>query len=234
MVVSVKNLTKNYKDVTAVDHLSFDLSKGEIFGLLGHNGAGKSTTMECILGTKLMDQGTVEVLGMDPRKQRKKLFERVGVQFQQSNYQDKIKVGELCELSASFYKKPGDWKELLKTFGLEQLEKHMVMELSGGERQKLSVLQALIPNPELVFLDELTTGLDSQARRDVWKHLSDMKDKGLTILLTSHFMDEVEALCDRVCILRKGKVAAMGTVKELLEKSPCSNFEEAYLWYSNE
>lgn len=232
--VTVKDLTKSYKGMIAVDHLSFEISKGEIFGLLGHNGAGKSTTIECILGTKAMDQGEVEVLGMNPRAQRKKLFEKVGVQFQQSNYQDKIRVGELCELTASLYKNTCDWKELLKVFDLEHFLKRPVTELSGGERQKLSVLQALIPNPDLVFLDELTTGLDSQARRDVWKHLSDLKNKGLTILLTSHYMDEVEALCDRVCILRKGRMVVMGTIKELLEQSPCNSFEESYLWYSNE
>lgn len=232
--ISVKGLKKCYKDVTAVDNLTFEINKGEIFGLLGHNGAGKSTTIECILGTKTMDEGVVEVLGMDPRKQRKELFERVGVQFQQSNYPDKIKVGEMCVLSSSLYRNPHDWKQLLKIFGLAEKEKKLVSDLSGGERQKLSVLLALIPDPELVFLDELTTGLDSKARRDVWKHLSELKSKGLTILLTSHYMDEVEALCDRVCILKKGTIVAMDTVKKLMDGSPYDKFEDVYLMYSGE
>jgi ABC-2 type transport system ATP-binding protein len=232
--VSVSGLMKSYKEVKAVDNVSFDIKSGEIFGLVGHNGAGKSTTIECILGTKDMDGGTVEVLGMNPRKQRRQLYERVGVQFQQSNYQDKIRVDEVCELTTALYSRPSDWKELLKTFGLEELKKHTVSELSGGERQKLSVLQALIPNPELVFLDELTTGLDTGARREVWKQLAQLKKKGLTILLTSHYMDEVEALCDRVCILKRGRIAVMGTVKEVTGQSPYSSFEEAYLWYSGE
>lgn len=175
----VKKLKKNYTSVTAVENLTFEIDRGEIFGLLGHNGAGKTTSIECILGTKLMDNGIVEVLGMNPRKDRKKLFEKVGVQFQQTNYQDKLRVGEVCELTASLYQNPSNWKELLKTFGLTGMEHKMVAELSGGERQKLSVLQALIPNPELVFLDELTTGLDSKARREVWKLLEDLNLKGL-------------------------------------------------------
>ncbi len=232
--LTVNGLKKSYKNLTAVDDLSFEVNRGEIFGLLGHNGAGKSTTIECILGTKKHNAGTVQVLGMDPSSNRKELFEKVGVQFQQTNYQDKIKVGEMCRLTASLYRNPDDWKELLKTFGLGPMINKMVSELSGGERQKLSVLLALIPKPELVFLDELTTGLDSKARRDVWKHLAKLKSKGLTILLTSHYMDEVEALCDRVCILKKGKTVAMGTVKELLANSPYDKFEEAYLWYSGE
>lgn len=233
-VIIVKGLKKKYKDVIAVDDLSFEVNKGEIFGLLGHNGAGKSTTIEGILGTRSMDEGHVEILGNDPRKHRKLLFEKVGVQFQQTNYPDKIRVEEMCILTASLYRDPSDWKELLTTFGLDQKSKKQVSELSGGERQKLSVLLALIPNPELVFLDELTTGLDSKARRDVWKHLVKLKEEGLTILLTSHYMDEVEILCDRVCILKKGKLAVLDTVKGLIEKSPYNNLEESYLWYSGE
>lgn len=233
-VVIVKGLKKSYRSVTAVEDLSFEINKGEIFGLLGHNGAGKSTTIEAILGIRSMDEGYVEVLGVDPRKHRKQLFEKVGVQFQQTNYPDKIRVDEMCELTAALYRNSANWKELLRTFGLEKLTKKPVAELSGGERQKLSVLLALIPNPELVFLDELTTGLDSKARRDVWKHLVQLKQKGLTILLTSHYMDEVEALCDRICILKQGKAVALDTVQGVIEKSPYQNLEESYLWYSGE
>ncbi|MBH1942316.1 ABC transporter ATP-binding protein [Mobilitalea sibirica] len=233
-VVKVEGLRKRYGDKTAVEDLNIEIAKGEIFGLLGHNGAGKTTTIECILGTKSMNAGTVEILGLDPRKQRKQLFERVGVQFQQSNYQDKIKVKEVCEITHSLYKKAVDFRELLVTFGMAELENSMVSELSGGERQKLSVIQALIPDPELVFLDELTTGLDSKARREVWKYLSKLKEKGLTILLTSHYMDEVKALCDRVCILKNGKVIAMDTIEALTKQSPYEDFEEVYLWLTGE
>ncbi len=233
-VLTVEGLTKSYERVLAVDNLNFEVSKGEIFGLLGHNGAGKSTSIECILGVKKADSGQITVLELDPVANRKQLFEKVGVQFQQMNYQEKIMVGELCDLTHSFYKTPADWQELLKTFGLSGKEKQMVSELSGGERQRLSVLLALIPNPELVFLDELTTGLDTKARCDVWKYLSMLKEKGLTIILTSHYIDEVKNLCDRICILKRGCTVALDTVAEVIRKSPFDNLEDAYLWYSGE
>jgi ABC-2 type transport system ATP-binding protein len=232
--IIVDGLSKAYGNVTAVDDLNLEISRGETFGLLGHNGAGKSTSIECILGVKKPDKGIVEVLGMNPVTRRKELFERVGVQFQQTNYQDKITVSEICEVTHSFYRNPADWKDLLKTFGLTDMQKRLVSELSGGERQKLSVLLALIPNPELFFFDELTTGLDTKARREVWRYLEKLKLKGLTILLTSHYMDEVEALCDRICILRKGRIVEVGTVPALIHQSPYDNLEEAYLWYSGE
>jgi len=229
--ISVKGLKKCFGDVTAVDTIEFDVKKGEIFGLLGHNGAGKSTTIECILGVKRPDAGTVEVMGMNPEKDRKRIFQKTGVQFQQTGYQNKINVGEICEITASLYRNPSDWRNYLKEFGLADKKKRLVSELSGGERQKLSVILALIPNPELVFLDELTTGLDSVARREVWKHLQDLKRKGLTMLITSHYMDEVQNLCDRICILKKGRIIAMGSVAETVKKSPYDNLEEAFLWY---
>ena len=230
----VKNLSKSYGDVLALDSISFELKKGEVFGLLGHNGAGKSTSIECILGVKNYDSGTISLLGENPSKRKAELFERIGVQFQQTGYQEKILVQEICEITSSLYQNPLNWRELLKEFGLIGMEKRVVVELSGGERQKLSVLLALIPNPEFVILDELTTGLDSQARRDVWKILSKLKRNGLTILLTSHYMDEVQALCDRICILKHGKIIILDTVQKIIDSSPYSTLEEAYLWYSNE
>lgn len=229
--ISVKGLKKCFGDVTAVDGIDFDVKKGEIFGLLGHNGAGKSTTIECILGVKQPEAGTVEVMGMNPQKERKRIFQKTGVQFQQTTYQNKITVGEICEVTASLYMNPSDWRNYLKEFGLADKKKQQVSELSGGERQKLSVILALIPNPELVFLDELTTGLDSVARREVWKHLLDLKKKGLTMLITSHYMDEVQNLCDRICILKKGKIIALGSVANVVNKSPYDSLEEAFLWY---
>ena len=171
---------------------------------------------------------------MDPKSDRKQLFERVGVQFQQASHQDKITVGEICEVTLSLYQHPRDWQELLDSFGLGDMRKRLVSELSGGERQKLFVLLALIPNPELVFLDELTTGLDAKARRDVWRYLEKLKGDGLTILLTSHYMDEVKVLCDRICILKKGRVVVMDTVAAAVANSPYDNLEDAYLWYSGE
>lgn len=233
-VIKVHNLCKSYGNVQVVKNFNVSINKGEVFGLLGANGAGKSTTIECILGTRKFHKGTVSILGMNPHTERKKLFERIGVQFQESNYQDKIAVNELCEVTQVLYKNSLDYRELLKTFGLRDKGKNLVSELSGGQKQKLFIVLALIPNPEVVFLDELTTGLDVKARRDVWKCLLDLKNKGLTILLSSHFMDEVEALCDRICILKKGEVIFLGTVQEAIAESPYENFEDAYLWYVEE
>lgn len=233
-IIRVENLNKSYGNVKAVDRLHLSIGRGEVFGLLGANGAGKSTAMECILGTKKQDSGTVSILGMNPQQERKKLFEKVGVQFQEANYQEKIRVSELCEVTASLYQTPTDFASLLKKFGLfDKLRSH-VSELSGGQKQRLFIVLALIPNPEVVFLDELTTGLDARARRDVWTSLSDLKAKGLTILLTSHFMDEVEALCDKIMILKKGKRIFYGTVQKAIAASPYEKFEDAYLWYTDE
>lgn len=231
-VLQVQNLSKNYGSVTAVSSLSLSVARGEVFGLLGPNGAGKSTSIECMLGVKKASAGTVEILGINPSEGRKTLFERVGVQFQETGYQDKIRVGEVCRMTAALYRQPADWQRLLAVFDIQGLEKQEVSQLSGGERQRLSVLLALIPNPELVFLDELTTGLDTRARREVWQYLKELKKGGLTIVLTSHFMDEVEVLCDRALILKKGEPQICGTIGEITEGSPCSCFEEAYLWYT--
>ena len=232
--IEVKNLCKSYDQTKAVENINISVGRGEVFGLLGANGAGKSTTIECVLGTKKQDNGTISILGMNPQKERKKLFEKVGVQFQEANYQDKIKVAELCEVTASLYKTSLDYGSLLKQFGLSSKLKSLVSELSGGQKQRLFIVLALIPNPEVVFLDELTTGLDAKARRDVWTSLSDLKAKGRTSLLTSHFMDEVEALCDKIMILKKGESVFCGTVQEAIVASPYEKFEDAYLWYTDE
>ncbi len=227
-------LKKTYGNVRAVDDLSFSVAGGEIFGLLGANGAGKSTTIECILGTKRADSGKISVLGMDPLADRKRLFQEVGVQFQESTYQDKITVRELCEVTQSPYAHPADYRSLLKQLGLKDKEKSAVNELSGGQKQRLFIVLALLPNPKVVFLDELTTGLDARARREVWKYLLAMKQEGLAVLLTSHFMDEVEALCDRILILKDGRAVFSGTVQEAVAQSPFEKFEDAYLWFTGE
>ncbi len=231
-VIEIKGLTKSYGKILAVKNLSINVDKGEIYGLLGVNGAGKTTTLECVLGIMNFDKGEVKILGMDPCKKRRELFENISVQFQESNYQEKIMVFELCEQTKCLYRNSLDYKELLKQFDLLDKLKTPISKLSGGQRQKLFIVLALIPNPQVLFLDELTTGLDPRARRDIWNHLLKLKNQGITIFLTSHFMDEIEILCDRITILRKGAEIFNGTVKESILKSGCKNFEDAYLWYT--
>ena len=232
--VFVEGLTKSYNGKTVVDHLSLSVKSGTVFGLLGANGAGKSTTIECILGTKEADAGTVRLLGQNPKSHRRALFERIGVQFQEGDYHREIKVSELCEETASLYRKSADWRRLCEQFGIGDKEHTPVKGLSGGERQRLFLVLSLIGQPELVFLDELTTGLDAKARRGVWKTLESLREQGLTIFLTSHFMEEVEALCDEICILKKGTPVFRGTVAEAKAQCGCERFEDAYLLLSDE
>lgn len=233
-MINVQGLSKSYHEKQVLKDLCMKVEKGKVFGVLGANGAGKSTSIECILGTRKKDTGTVSILGMNPSKNRKALFQKVGVQFQDSNYQREIRVDEICEETAALYREANSWKELLRSFGIADKEKRLVKDLSGGERQRLFVILALIPKPEIVFLDELTTGLDARARRDVWKLLKSLKEEGLTIIMTSHFMDEIEALCDEILILKKGETVFHGTVEEAKIKSSCSNFEDAYLYFSDD
>ena len=232
--VSVRNLTKSFSGRRVVDDLSFDVQKGEVFAMLGHNGAGKSTTIDLILGLKAPERGSAKILGMDAAKNRKQVFERVGVQLQNIRYQPNISVEEACIEYASLYADPANYPKLLERFGLGTLRKSFVSKLSGGERQKLSVVLALIGSPEIVFLDELTTGLDVAARREVWRTLKQLKDRGLTIFLTTHYMEEAEALCDRVCIIKSGKKAAEGTIDEVISASGQKNLEDAYLFFMGE
>lgn len=232
--IKVRHLSKSYGSIPAVENISLSVNRGSIYGLLGANGAGKTTIMECILGTKQADSGTVSVLGCNPRSDRRRLFQKVGVQFQESDYQQEIKVSELCVETACLYKNPENWKMLCNRFGLGEKTESLVKNLSGGQRQRLFLILALIPGPELVFLDELTTGLDVKARRSVWNILSGLKHCGLTIFLTSHFMDEVEALCDEICILQRGKAVFCGTIQEAKEQSGCAKLEDAYLSLSGE
>ena len=232
--ISVRELTKSFGGRRVVDNLSFDVQKGQVFALLGHNGAGKSTTIDLILGLKAPESGTAKILGMDAARNRKQVFERVGVQLQHTQYQSAITVEEACIEYASLYAAPADFRQLLESFGLNELRKSFVSKLSGGERQKLSVVLALIGNPEIVFLDELTTGLDVVARREVWRTLKHLKEQGLTIFLTTHYMEEAEALCDRVCIIKSGKKVAEGSIDEVVAAAGQNNLEEAYLFYMGE
>ena len=232
--ILVEGLTKAYDGKAVVDHLDISVKSGTVFGLLGANGAGKSTTIECMLGTKQADAGTVRLLGQDPKKHRRALFQRIGVQFQEGDYQKEIKVSELCEETATLYREPADWRGLCEQLGIGDKADAAVKGLSGGERQRLFIVLALIPQPELVFLDELTTGLDAKARRGVWQTFEALKKQGLTIFLTSHFMDEVEALCDEICILKKGAPVFRGTVEQAKIQCGCERFEDAYLRLSDE
>lgn len=232
--VSVQNLCKSYHGKQVLNDLNLSVKPGTVFGLLGANGAGKSTTIECILGTKKPDCGSITLLGQKPGRNRRELFQKIGVQFQEGDYQQEIKVWELCEETACLYRNPADWQKLCDQFGIGDKLKQPVKSLSGGERQRLFIVLALIPNPELVFLDELTTGLDAKARRGVWKTLEQLKTQGLTIFLTSHFMDEVEALCDEICILKKGSPVFFGTVEQAKQQCGCERFEDAYLMLSDE
>ncbi len=232
--IFVQGLTKAYGGKMVVDHLDLSVKRGTVFGLLGANGAGKSTAIECMLGTKQADTGTVRLLGKNPKKHRRELFQHIGVQFQEGNYHPEIKVSELCVETASLYRKSADWRTLCKQFGLGDKANAAVKGLSGSERQRLFIVLALLPKPELVFLDELTTGLDAKARRGVWKTLESLKEQGLTIFLTSHFMDEVEALCDEICVLKKGTPVFRGTVEQAKALCRCERFEDAYLRLSDE
>lgn len=232
--IQISGLSKSYAGNKVIENLSLSVAAGEVYGLLGANGAGKSTTIQCILGTREADSGTVRILGLNPWENRKQLFEQVGVQFQETNYPDKIKVRELCEETACLYRQSSSYGELLQKFGLVDKREAFVSELSGGQKQKLFIVLALIPNPQVVFLDELTTGLDTKARRGVWKGLQELKEQGLTIFLSSHFMDEVEILCDRIGILKDSGFVFEGTVQEAVELSPHERLEDAYLWFTGE
>lgn len=234
MILTVKNLSVTYGTKIAVDHISFSIEAGEVIGLLGANGAGKSSTISAVLGIEKSNYEELTMLGKSPIIHRKEVFQEVGVQFQETNFQDKLIVREACEQWKSLYRKTADVTHLLQTFGLAGKETQLVKSLSGGERQRLAVLLALIANPKLVFLDELTTGLDTKARRILWKQLLTMKEKGLAIVLTSHYMDEVEMLCDKILILKEGKTAFYGTVQEAIQASEKATLEDAYLHFAGE
>jgi ABC-2 type transport system ATP-binding protein len=208
-VIEVEDLHKQYGSTVAVNGLSFSVEAGEIFGILGPNGAGKTTTVECIAGLRTPDRGRLSVLGLDPRRDRPQLRQRVGVQLQESQLPDKLRVAEAMELYSSFYAHPANWLELLDGLGLVGKKDTKFSKLSGGQRQRLSVALALVGNPEIAILDELTTGLDPQARRDTWSLISGIRDRGVTVVLVTHFMEEAERLCDRVAVIDSGRVVAL-------------------------
>ena len=218
-VISVEGVRKTYGQTVAVDEVSFEVRDGEIFGLIGPNGAGKTTTMECVEGIRKPDRGSISVLGLDPFRDVYQLQERIGVQLQQAHLQKRIKVWEAIHLWASLYKKPVSHGErLLEQLGLSEKRHAWFMTLSGGQQQRLFIALALINDPEVVFLDELTTGLDPQARRTIWEMVRAIRDRGKTVLLTTHLMEEAERLCDRVAIIEKGRVIDIGTPAGLVRK----------------
>lgn len=232
--LNVDHITKQYGGRNVLNQVSFQVKKGEIFGLLGHNGAGKSTLLDCILGLTITDEGSSTIFDLQVKENRSMLFERIGVQFQHSNYQKQIRVFEVCKEMAALYKQPIDINILLRQFHLEPFKKQYVSLLSGGEKQKLSLLVAMIHNPEIVFLDELTTGLDVGARRVIWKLIQELKKQGKTIFLTTHMMEEAAYLCDHILLLKQGTLVAEGSVTDLIQRSPYETLEEAYLWYMDE
>jgi ABC-2 type transport system ATP-binding protein len=219
-VIEVAGLHKRYGDVVAVEDVSFSVEEGEIFGVLGPNGAGKTTTVECVEGLRTPDRGSVRVLGRDPRRDRDELRRLVGAQLQGSELPDKLRVGEAVELYRSFYREPADGDALLAALGLAEQRRTRYRRLSGGQKQRLSIALALIGRPRLAILDELTTGLDPKARRDVWSLIRRVRDQGVTILLVTHFMDEAERLCDRVALIDAGTVAAIDTPARLADRFP--------------
>src|SRR5690554_467387 len=218
-VIEVVGLSKNYGSLQAVRQVSFRVAEGMIFGILGPNGAGKTTTMECMIGLRNRTEGSITVLGLDPEKHRHELFNDVGVQLQETVYQSQAKVFELCELFTAMYEKPLNYKELLERFDLSGKIKSTVGSLSGGQRQKLAIVLALVSNPRLVFLDELTTGLDPSARREIWTYIKELQDEGRTIVMTTHYMEEAALLCDEICLFNQGEIVAQGTVDEVIAQA---------------
>lgn len=215
-VVQVDKLSKTYGDTIAVDQVSFEVQEGEIFGMVGPNGAGKTTTIECLEGLRRPDSGSLRVLGLNPQSDSHALRTRTGMQLQQSNLPERMKVWEALDLYSSFYPKKVDWEQLLIRLGLEEKRNSFFSKLSGGQKQRLFIALALLPDPQVIFLDELTTGLDPQARHAIWDLIRDVQSKGKTILLTTHFMEEAERLCNRVAILDHGRIVAMDTPEALI------------------
>ena len=210
-VIEVTNLVKHYGNHTAVDGVSFSVDEGEIFAILGPNGAGKTTTVESISGLRRPDSGTIDVLGLDPARDRDALRRVVGVQLQESELPDEIRVWEALDLYASFYPAPRDWERLVEDLGLTDKRNTAFGKLSGGQKQRLSVALALVGNPRIAILDELTTGLDPQARRDTWQLIEDVRAGGVTVVLVTHFMEEAERLADRIALIDEGRVVALDT-----------------------
>lgn len=216
-IIEVKNLYKYYKEIKAVDGMSFEVYEGEIFGMVGPNGAGKTTAIECIEGLRKPDKGVIKVLGSNPLKGGSSLREKLGIQLQESSLYPRIKVREAIELFSNFYPKPLVGRELLKKFNLNDKQNVYYDKLSGGLKKRLQIALALIGNPIIVFFDEITTGLDPQARYNMWELIREIRNHGKTIFLTTHYMEEAQKLCDRVCIIDHGKIVALDKPEILIQ-----------------
>jgi ABC-2 type transport system ATP-binding protein len=217
--IEVRNLHKRYGDHVAVQDVSFTVEPGEIFGIIGPNGAGKTTTVECIEGLRMPDDGAVTVLGLDPRRDGVELRQRVGAQLQESALPEKMKVWEALDLYSTFYHTPANWAKLLDDLGLAEKRSTRYGKLSGGQKQRLSIALALVGSPEVAILDELTTGLDPHARRDTWDLIEQIRHRGVTVVLVTHFMEEAERLCDRVAVIDSGRVVAIDTPAGLVARA---------------
>ncbi|MBO0836972.1 MAG: ABC transporter ATP-binding protein [Actinobacteria bacterium] len=209
--VTITNLVKRYGSFLAVDEVSLSIREGEIFGIIGPNGAGKTTTVECIAGLRVPDSGSISVYGLSPQRDRDRVRDLVGVQLQESALPPRLKVGEALELFAAFYANPLDPQEVLEALAIKHIEGAAFKNLSGGQKQRVSIALALVGNPKIAILDELTTGLDPEARRETWAVIERMRDRGVTVILVTHFMDEAETLCDRLALINRGRVRALDT-----------------------
>src|SRR5215467_89333 len=218
-VITVQHIVKRYGHLLAVNDISFSIREGEIFGIIGPNGAGKTTCVECISGLRAPDSGSISVYGLSPQKDRNKVREVVGVQLQESALPPRLKVGEAVRLFASFYERPLDPDELLESLGIKQVENSVFKNLSGGQKQRLSIALALVGNPKLAILDELTTGLDPEARHETWSLIERLRDRGVTVLLVTHFMDEAEHPCDRLALINHGTLRALDTPEAIAAKA---------------
>lgn len=232
IIVQVENLNLSYGNVQAVQDVSFCVEAGEILAVIGQNGSGKTSTVECIEGLRRPDSGFIRVFGKDPWKNRSEVYKKMGVQLQETEYPSKIRVEEQCKLFASFYERPADWELLLSQMKLDGKRKRQIYKLSGGEKQRLSILLSLMGRPKLLILDELTTGLDPEVRQNMWHSFENIRNSGVAIVLVSHYLDEVEALADKILYLEKGKQQFFGTQQEFREyaksRVPVNKWKETY------
>lgn len=226
-VIEVTNLHKRYRDHVAVEDVSLTVEAGEIFGIVGRNGAGKTTTVECVGGLRQPDRGTIRVLGLAPSDPR--LRQRLGFQLQESQLHDRLRVGEALRLFSAFYDAPADWRDLLAEVGLAEKVRTPYAKLSGGQKQRLSIALALVGKPEVAILDELTTGLDPEARRGVWETVRGVRRRGVTVVLVTHLMDEAERLCDRIAVINRGRVLAVDTPAGLIARAIMPGIERPTL-----
>jgi ABC-2 type transport system ATP-binding protein len=210
-VITVQHLVKKYGEFYAVNDVSFSILEGEIFGIIGPNGAGKTTTVECISGLRVPNSGSINISGLSPHKDRNRIREFLGVQIQESSMPPRLRAGEAVELFASFYPNPLNSDDLLETLGIKNVKNSVYKKLSGGQKQRLSIALALVGNPKIAILDELTTGLDPEARRETWALIENIRDRGVTVILVTHYMDEAERLCDRLALINHGKLVVLDT-----------------------